>query len=370
MRRIFSSANSCRTSHPVAFCSAAIAVTTAIGLILRLLALGLASPLVSNLASIVLFAPAPAVALWIAWRTQPQLANMANLAMLTAIAFAAWNAIMLTGAAAEQIVPALVSNAVHWALFILAAVIVGRCLQWLSGFGIWTIDPTRLASSERPASPLTIRRLLSLTATVAVLVLAYRTWLSGLLQSEDGFLGRGSLGMGWAAAMPTWYQWFPIRAKPWISGALGGCLVGFHWLIVSRLVGWRRHRLTGLCAWIAVAACLRWLTQSVYWDPESMVFADQGILQRISDTTYRVATAPAWKPPGGSWLPVASLWIEASVQTGCTVASLWFLRRMGFRLGWQSNPNANSMIAINDSEMVFEPADSKQGGIDQHSLLS
>jgi hypothetical protein len=121
--------------------------------------------------------------------------------MLTAIAFAAWNAIMLTGAAAEQIVPALVSNAVHWALFILAAVIAGRCLQWLSGFGIWTIDPTCLASSERPASPLTIRRLLSLTATVAVLVLAYRTWLSGLLQSEDGFLGSGSLGMGWAAAM-------------------------------------------------------------------------------------------------------------------------------------------------------------------------
>lgn len=364
MRRIFSSAKSCRIRHPVAFCSAAIAVTTAIGLILRLLALGLASPLVSSLASIVLFAPAPTVALWIAWRTQPQPANMAKLAMLMAIAFAAWNAIMLTGAAAEQIVPALVSNAAHWALFVLAAVIVGRCLQWLSGIGIWTIDPTRLVSGERPASQLTIRRLLGLTATVAVLVLAYRTWLSGLLQSEDGFLRSGSLGMGWAAAIPTWYQWFPIRAKPWISGALGGCLVGFHWLMITRLLSWRRHRFTGLFGWIAVAACLRWLTQSVYWDPESMVFADQGILQRISDTTYRVAAAPAWKPPSGAWLPFASLWIEASAQTGCTLAALWCLRRLGFRVGWQSPQGATSTRAIIEPDMDFAPDGSKQGGID------
>lgn len=368
MRRIFSSANVCHPSHPVAFCSVAIAVTAAIGLILRLIALELESPLVSSLASIVLFAPAPAVATWIAWRTQLHPATMAQLAVLTAVAFAAWNGIMLTGAASEHIVPALMSNAMHWALFCLTAVTVGRCLQWLSGFGIWAVDPTRLASGERPAPRLTIRRLLCFTTLIAVLVLAYRTWLSTWIPTADGLQESGSSEMGraiamdWAAEPPTWYQWFPRSAKPWISGIMGGCLVGMHWLVVTQILKWRRHRFTGLFAWISVAACLRWLTQSVYWDPQSMVFADQGILQRISDTTFRVAANPAWKPPDGSLIPVASLWIEASVQTGCTLATLWCLRRMGFRLGWQSNSYANSVSAILDTELDFEPADSKQGG--------
>jgi hypothetical protein len=292
----------------------------------RALAVVLQSQLLASLSSICLFAPIPMITLWLAWRTQQDRRDWIWALASIVASFLVWNTIMLAGASSDAIRHALANNAVHWLLFLAFGFAVGTCLQWLTGIGIWRSYSNVISLKEPKPSKLTLKRLLGLTVSAAILIFAYQTWMRQTM--VNGFDPPELPLFRFSPSNPRWYEWFPIQSKLWVSGAIGGCLTPVHWMALASIQ--RLRSLRGICivAWIGVTAGVRWVSDCIYWDSQTIPW------ERLLDSDDTFAILPPQLFPVATDF-LSDCWrfsLEASMQTAVTLVTIHWLSINGFRI--------------------------------------
>ena len=274
---------------------------------------------VARLASMVLFAPVPATAIWLGWRTRWRIADWLVAAFSLLIGFLVWNGIMLQGLGNPSQLREVISlNALHWVLFVLAGATTARWIQWVSRIGVWSMA----GSDEEPETKaLSVIRLMGITAAVAALAVSYRVILNASIEEAKPWVE-----MGFPNGPTPWYSWFPLRSKIWVSGAVGGLLIGVHWFAIVGILRSGSYRMAGLVLWIVVAAGLRWCANQIYWG-ETPILIDLGF-QPLGGT-------PAYRPTQiALQMQIAfQMLIEGAVQTLITCASIYWMRCCGYRIG-------------------------------------
>ena len=295
---------------------------------------------VARLASMILFAPVPVVAIWFGWRTRWRVADWIAASLSLVLGFLVWNSVMLQGLGdPSQLREVILRNASHWILFLVAGVTTARWIQWVSRIGIWSVAGSaeagsaeacsteagsgeigsgEIGSGEEPeAKPLSVIRLMGITATVAVLAVACRVIFGASIEEASPWVE-----MGFPNGPTHWYTWFPLSSKIWVSGAIGGLLVGIHWFAIVGILKSGSYRMAGLVLWIVVAAGLRWSANQIYWDTTlPPILSDRGL-------------PPLFGHPASRPVPIAiQMIIEASLQTIITCASVYWLRGCGYRIG-------------------------------------
>jgi hypothetical protein len=292
----------------------------------RALAVVLQSQLLASLSSICLFAPIPMITLWLAWRTQQERRDWIWALASIVASFFVWNTIMLAGASSDAIRHALVNNAVHWLLFLAFGFAVGTCLQWLTGIGIWHSHANVVSSKEPMPGKLTLKRLLGLTVSAAILTYAYQSWMRQTI--VIGFDPPELPLFRFSPDNPRWYEWFPTQSKLWVSGAIGGCLIPVHWMALASIQ--RLRSLRGICivVWIGVTTAMRWLSDCIYWDSQTIPW------ERLLDSDDTFAIVPTQLFPAANVF--LSEWkrfsLEALIQTVVTLITIHWLSINGFRI--------------------------------------
>ena len=204
-----------------------------------------------QLAGMILFHPASMIVIWLGWKTGLRLAEVLSACLIATLSFGIWNAIMLPGLPWDLVGRTLISNAVHWALFLGVGIAIARYLQWGTSIGIWSENRKARGAPNVAPARLSINKLFLLMVLAAGVTVAYKSL--ALQPSRVGF--RNS---------PLHY--FPLQLKPVISAILGGFLVSFHWLITIAILKLRSYRLAGLILLFPFVMFLRWFTGELYWD--------------------------------------------------------------------------------------------------------
>lgn len=299
-------------------------IVVATGIVLRQTAVAYESELVIRLAGMVLFAPVTVLTLWLAWRTRITQGSLVWIAVTLAAMFAIWNSIMLQGLSIGSWNRAITLNLLHWILYVVVGAMVGRWVQWCTGIGIWSTRGQVEMPHDVEAAParLTVGKLLAMTTLIAGILLLYRNWL-----------------VSSPSAPVVWYTWFPVEFKPWVSGGVGGMLLGVQALIVAIVLQAGSWRTAGLILWIAIAAAIRWGTNQLYWGGDSPRHLMPMPLQPEGELRFLNTTTPLWSAEGWVWL------VEAGLQTGLLVAALVWLARYGYRVGWQRGVEWNATTA-------------------------
>ncbi|MFY8200449.1 MAG: hypothetical protein ACOVLE_07260 [Pirellula staleyi] len=101
------------------------------GFLMRRAAVHNENELVSQVAAMTLFAPMSVAVAWIGWRTRISWREIALLVLVILAAFAGWNGVMLFGLRSDVLFVTLQTNAVHWALYLLAGAFSTRFFQWI-----------------------------------------------------------------------------------------------------------------------------------------------------------------------------------------------------------------------------------------------
>lgn len=269
---------------------------------------------VARLASMILFAPAPIVAIWFGWRTRLRFADWIVGSLSLLVGFLVWNGVMLQGlddpSQLREVVP---KNAIHWSLFLLVGATTARWIQWVSRIGIWST----VGSDEEPETKaLSVIRLMGITATVAVLAVSYRVIFNASIEESKPWVD-----MGFPNGPTHWYSWFPLRSKIWVSGAIGGLLIAIHWFAIVGILGSGSYRMAGLVLWIVVAAGLRWSANQIYWGEIPIYWGEKPILSDLGASAFLPAQ-----------IAIQTL-VEGTLQTLITCASIYWLRGMDYRIG-------------------------------------
>jgi len=308
----------------------------------RALAVVLQSQLLASLSSICLFAPIPMITLWLAWRTQQDRRDWIWALASILASFLVWNTIMLAGASPDAIRHALANNAVHWLLFLAFGFAVGTCLQWLTSIGIWRSYSHVVSFKDPMPGKLNLQRLLGLTVFAAILIYAYQSWMRQTMVT--GFDPPELPLFRFSPSNPRWYEWFPNQSKIWVSGAIGGCLIPVHWMVLASIQSLRSLRGICIVAWIGVTTAMRWLSDCIYWDSQTIPW------ERLLDSDDTFAIMPQKLFPTSSvflseWMRFS---LEALIQTAVTLVTIHWLSINGFRISryWvrdRSNPEPASL---------------------------
>jgi hypothetical protein len=274
---------------------------------------------VARLASMILFAPVPVVSIWFGWRTRWRIADCLAAAFSLLLGFIVWNGIMLQGLGNPSQLREVISlNALHWVLFVLAGATTARWIQWVSRIGIWSMA---VSDEEPETKALSVIRLMGITAAVAALAVSYRVIFNASIEEAKPWVD-----MGFPNGATHWYSWFPLRSKIWVSGAIGGLLIGVHWFAIVGILRSGSYRMAGLVLWIVVAAGLRWSANQIYWG-EIPILGDGPILIDLGFQSLSGSLA---------FLPVQiaiQTLVEGTLQTLITCASIYWLRGLGYRIG-------------------------------------
>ena len=120
------------------FCiSISLGVLWATGGLIRLQS-PLSPQVLLQLAGMILFHPASMIVIWLGWKTGLRLADVLSACLIATLSFGIWNAIMLPGLPWDLVGRTLISNAIHWALFLGVGIAIARYLQWGTSIGIWS----------------------------------------------------------------------------------------------------------------------------------------------------------------------------------------------------------------------------------------
>ncbi|MBM3963545.1 MAG: hypothetical protein FJ308_00530 [Planctomycetes bacterium] len=265
---------------------------------------------VARLASMILFAPAPIVAIWFGWRTRLRFEDWLVASLSILVGFLVWNSVMLQGLNDPVQFREVVSkNAVHWFLFLIVGTATARSIQWASRIGIWSMVS---CDDEPETKALSVIRLMGITATVAVFAVSYRAIFHASLEEAKSWIY-----MGAPSGPMHWYSWFPLRSKIWVSGAIGGVLIGFHWYAVVVILRLGSYRMPGLVLWSIAVAGLRWSANQIYWG-EIPIWIDLPITIDLDFRPSQIAI---------------QMLVEGTLQTLITCVSIYGLRGCGFRIG-------------------------------------
>lgn len=279
-------------------CIRLLAVTTSLGLALRWLSFQYASDLLAASAAMVLFAPASFATVLLGWHSPAKFSVALPAILGFLLAFFVWNTVMLPGLPMEFVKLALKQNLLHWGLFLLCGLVSLRFVQWSTGIGIAS-DPNSVfePSAPRP-SRLNLAKLLALTAACAVGAEATRR-----LSTNPG-----------------------SDIASWLTGTLGGCLLGIQWSVLAWLWRLRTWRLAGLIFWIALAAIIRWKTDVLVGEFTHTLIHLQPPAS-LDDSYYVVSTSRAAR----ATLQQAMLFLwEACLQTTIILAGIECLQAIGY----------------------------------------
>lgn len=258
----------------------------------------------------ILFAPAPIVAIWFGWRTRLRFEDWLVASLSILVGFLVWNSVMLQGLNDPVQFREVVSkNAVHWFLFLIVGTATARSIQWASRIGIWSMVS---CDDEPETKALSVIRLMGITATVAVFAVSYRAIFHASLEEAKSWIY-----MGAPSGPMHWYSWFPLRSKIWVSGAIGGVLIGFHWYAVVVILRLGSYRMPGLVLWSIAVAGLRWSANQIYWG-EIPIWIDLPITIDLDFRPSQIAI---------------QMLVEGTLQTLITCVSIYGLRGCGFRIG-------------------------------------
>lgn len=369
-------------SIPLRNCLLALATCWATGGVLRFLAVCFENTPLSRVSSILLFAPLPAISLWLAWRTRLRPPEIVFCGLLAVAAFAVWNGIMLFDLPTPALAYALTQNALHWIVFAILAIVAGKCWQWLTGVGIWHRSSNNGTIAEPLPSRLSLRHLLAITAVIAIAVVAYQSWIRSVLASQPSIaIVQSDLEQVLMPAPPTWHQWFPENSRLWVSGAVGGFLLPLHAFVLASILRMRQHRGIAIVAWIVAATGIRLLSEQIYWDNDGLNLSGSdltwiqvsysnslpgqiGIPRRYasyiepfdhpgqSDPNTTSQPAPgllaSMFEAGGLAEKLPSKVLDACVQTAILTVSLVWLAIHGYRIGTRAiRPNLDAQGTLN-----------------------
>jgi hypothetical protein len=293
----------------------------ALGGLIRLLS-PLSPHVLPQLAGMTLFHPAAVIVIWMGWKTGLQLSNLLTALLVATFSFAVWNAIMLPGLTWDLVGKTIVSNAIHWLLFLSVGATTARYWQWGTSIGIWADNRKARGATKIPPAKLSIQKLFVLMAIAACIAVAYK---SLVLQPSRVSVRTSQLSI------------FPIQLKPVTSAVLGGGLVSFYWLVTIAILKSGSFRLAGLVLWIPCLTFLRWFFNALYWDaplsfPGSDALADSVALLEIDGRRYASYvldfSSPYPAPTQGAhgWVVHAA---EAIFEMTLILASLHWFRRNG-----------------------------------------
>jgi hypothetical protein len=293
------------------------------GFFMRRAAVHNENELVSQVAAMTLFAPMSVAVAWIGWRTRISWREIALLVLVILAAFAGWNGVMLFGLPSDVLFVTLQTNAVHWALYLLAGAFSTRFFQWICGIGIWSRQGGEGVQLDEPsAKPLSLMKLFMIVALIAILLAAYRHWVLKVEPGDANFYTPFPIHP---------YQIFPMHTKPIVSAIVGGLLLGIHWTAISVLVASKTFRLSGLVVWFTIMIAIRWGANQIYWISNlELVENDFSSNPRLlADWIRRLDASTAWNQ-------VAA---EACVQLLLTLLAFAWLAWFGFRVGFKAPSN-------------------------------
>ena len=310
---------------------------------LRSTAQSLQSEPLADLSTALLFTPCSLAAVTLGWRTWSAFPWISLLGIILCLAVAFPSRMLIA-------VPQLFSatnldgfearywwqiTLLHWCLFILAASIVFRVVQWLTGIGLWPTSPRERELRTAPKK-LTVGRILLLLMLFSIAAWVYqalvRAWYPYLAQSAVS-----------PQAMAAWYQWFPVGAMPWANGLIGGLLLPIHWWVIARALEFAKSDrpkvpvvgVMMLIGWVFVAGGLRLVTTKLYFT-HRVLFAEaenaNGIIGDWIEWTlgipvnffvYQANHGPAFSHQV----------VQGAIQVVLTILSITWLQWIGYRVG-------------------------------------
>ncbi|MFM7516640.1 MAG: hypothetical protein ACKO3V_06840 [Pirellula sp.] len=310
----------------------ALILCIVVGFFVRQLAIAWQQEFLAEVSNGLLFLPMSVTTLWIAWNlSQPPKNRWIGpilIAMLLSVSctcrFLIATSSSINGPASTGFVSPRVfwfaMQAAHWVCFLLVGVTIAKFIQWAAGVGIWPIH----APSRKPAT-LSIAKLGLAVTLIAIATLAYQRWFqswsSGILAREDS---------------PTWYEFFPFRSQPWVTGLVGGTLVPIHWLAITAIINQKYSsklaKLTlgsiFLAAWMLVAAVLQAACSKLYFHNLILLpNLDPWIQYSIGEPYVPWTIAPI-DPPFTSYM------FKALLQICLVLIAIEWITRLGYRIGF------------------------------------
>lgn len=311
----------------------ALILCIVVGFFVRQLAIAWQQEFLAEVSNGLLFLPMSVTTLWIAWNlSQPPKNRWIGpilIAMLLSVSctcrFLIATSSSINGPASTGFVSPRVfwfaMQAAHWVCFLLVGVTIAKFIQWAAGVGIWPIH----APSRKPAT-LSIAKLGLAVTLIAIATLAYQRWFqswsSGMLAGEDS---------------PTWYEFFPSRSQPWVTGLVGGTLVPIHWLAITAIINQKYSsklaKLTlgsiFLAAWMLVAAVLQAACSKLYFHNLILTPPNLGAwIQYSIGQPYVPWTIAPIDPPFTFYM------FKALLQICLVLIAIEWITRLGYRIGF------------------------------------
>jgi len=281
-----------------------------------------------QLAAMTLFHPASMIVIWLGWKTGLGFADLVTAFLVATLSYGLWNAIMLPGLPRDLVGMTLMSNAIHWSLYLSVGFVVARYVQWGTSIGVWAGSKKARGVKNFAPARLSINKLFLSMAIAAGAAVAYKLLV---LQPSRAFARTSQL------------DFFPVQLKPVISAIIGGLLVSLHWLTTILILKSRSFRLAGLILMFPCLIFLRWFPNTLYWDaPLSFPGSDaldSGVLEldgrRYASYVLDFSTPyPALTQASAGWAVYA---VEAMVQLALILTSIQWFRLIGFRVDfWRS----------------------------------
>ena len=300
-----------------------------------------------QLAAMTLFHPASMIVIWLGWKTGLRLADLVTAFLVATFSYGLWNGIMLPGLPWDLVGKTLMSNAIHWSLYLSVGFVVARYVQWGTSIGIWAESKKARGAPKVAPARLSINKLFLLMTIAAGAAVAYQ---SLALQPNRAFARTSQL------------DFFPVQLKPVISAIIGGSLVSLHWLTTILILKSRSFRLAGLILMFPCLMFLRWFPNALYWDaPLSFPGTDaldSGAMLELDGRRYASYVLdfstpyPALAQSSVGWNVYA---VEAIVQLALILISIQWFRLIGFRVDfWRSihTPPAPSGASDNENRRI------------------
>jgi hypothetical protein len=273
---------------------------TILAIALRWLSFHFASGILATTAAMLLFAPASFATVVLGWG-KPMRFRLAFLAFaLFLLTFLLWNNVMLPGLSKENAIRAFKQNMLHWTFYLFFGILSLRFVQWTTGIGVASEahvcdEPSGLRSSQ-----ISLAKILAIAAACAVATETVRRLMN--LPGRDTAL--------------------------YLHGILGGGLLGIQWSVLFWLLRWRSWRIAGLILWIAIAAIIRWTTDTIVDQFTDLLLVRKEV-KNLDDLYYIVDVVPSRTPLMTLGQAMQFLW-QASLQTAIILGGIASFRGLGY----------------------------------------
>jgi hypothetical protein len=332
-----------------------------LGAVLRQIAKATELESIAETSNAILFAPCTLAAIWIAWNLAPNfkirllgpilIAAILSVCCVARFLIASYPSLIyrqsIEGYCSQQAFW-LTMQGFHWGVFLLVAITTAKIVQWTSGIGI-----RNTGAVNRLPNSLSISRLVLLVTLSAAIAFSYQRWF---LCFSQGIV-RGANG-------PAWYEFFPLGARPWAAGLVGGLLLPIHWLVITAILEVTRPttafvysrlmrlliRAIFLALWCVLASALHLASSKLYFSNLILVNASASskYLEYSIGIPYFMPSFYSVENPSitfGFWKLTTNYYLFKSALQICLVLTCtWWLGKLGYRIGFNRKSQASEPI--------------------------